>query len=177
MTLMLKQIFAFFKMLNSETGHNQIAAGLACGLILGFASFFSLQTFLVLFILLFFRIQIGAAFLAAFFFKFIAFLLDPVCNIIGQKVLETEGLKSLFTTLYHAPIVPMTRFNNSVVMGSMILTMILAPPAFFIFRASILKYRVSVVEKFKTTKFWKSFAATKLYNWYCKYDDLYGSYK
>ncbi len=176
MTLMLKQVFAFFRMLNSETGHNQIAAGLACGLILGFAPFFSLQTFLIIFILLFFRIQMGAAFLAAFFFKFVAFLLDPVCDVLGRKVLEMESLKDIFTTLYHAPIVPMTRFNNSIVMGSMVLTIVLAPLAFFAFRSAILKYRVSVVERFKATKFWKTFAATKFYNWYTKYEDLYGSY-
>ena len=37
MTLLLKQLFAFLKVLNSDTGENQVAAGIACGLILGFA--------------------------------------------------------------------------------------------------------------------------------------------
>jgi len=78
MTLLLKQLFAFLKMLNSETGHNQIAAGIAAGFILGMSPMLSLQTFLVFLIIFFFRIQAGAAFLAAFFFAFIAYVLDPI---------------------------------------------------------------------------------------------------
>jgi uncharacterized protein (TIGR03546 family) len=74
MTLILKQLFAFFKLLNSDTGHNQLSAGLACGIILGFSPFISLQTLFVLMLIFFFRIQMGAAFLAAFFFKFVSCL-------------------------------------------------------------------------------------------------------
>lgn len=175
MTLLLKQIFAFFKLLNSDTGTNSLAAGLACGLILGFAPFVSLQTVLIFALVFIFRIQLGAAFLAAFFFKFVAYLFDPVANVLGQKVLEAPALRPLFVTLYNAPIVPMTRFNNSIVMGSMVASILLAPIAFIMFKILIIKYRVSVVEKFKQTKYWKAFAATTFYNWYCKYDNLYGS--
>jgi len=68
MTLLLKQLFAFFRLLNSDTATNQLAAGLACGVILGFAPILSLQALLVIFCCFFFRIQLGAAFLSAFFF-------------------------------------------------------------------------------------------------------------
>lgn len=174
MTLLLKQIFAFFKLLNSDTGHNQLASGLACGLILGLAPFLSLQTALVLFLVFIFRIQLGAAFLSAFFFKFVAYLLDPVTDVIGKAVLEQEGLRSLFVEMYNMPIIPFTRFNHSIVMGSLVLSVLLAPIAFFVFRSLIIKYRIVVVERFKQTKAWKLFAATSLYNWYSKYDKLYG---
>lgn len=174
MTLLLKQIFSFLKLLNSDTGHNQLASGLACGLILGFAPFLSLQTVLVLSLVFVFRIQLGAAFLSAFFFKFIAYLLDPITHIIGKSILEQESLRELFVEMYNMPIIPLTRFNNSIVMGSLVLTVLLAPFAFFIFRSLIIKYRVLVVDRFKQTKAWKVFAATSLYNWYCKYDKLYG---
>lgn len=174
MTLLLKQIFAFFKLLNSDTGTNSLAAGLACGLILGFAPFVSLQTFIILLLVFIFRIQLGAAFLSAFFFKFVAYLFDTVANIIGQKVLELPGLRPLFVSMYNAPLIPMTRFNNSIVMGSMIVSFVLAPFAFIGFKILILKYRATVVARFKETKYWKAFAATTFYNWYCKYDKLYG---
>lgn len=174
MTLLLKQIFNFLKLLNSDTGTNQLASGLALGLILGFAPFISLQTFLVLFIIFVFRVQVGAAFLSAFFFKFVAFLFDYPAHVIGKATLETEALRPLFTNLYNMPLVPMTRFNNSIVMGSMLVSFLLLPFAFFAFRAMILKYRETVVARFKGTKYWKAFTATKLYNWYCTYDKLYG---
>lgn len=174
MTLLLKQLFSFFQLLNSETGTNQLASGLACGLILGFSPFLSIQTLLILFLVFFFRIQMGAAFLAAFFFKFIAYIFDPVADSLGRAVLETESLRPLFTQMYNMPLVPMTRFNNSIVMGSMVIGFILVIPAFFVFRVMIEKYRATFVARFKGTKIWKSFAATKVYGLYSKYHDLYG---
>jgi uncharacterized protein (TIGR03546 family) len=173
MTFLLKQIFAFFQLLNSDTGTNQIAAGIACGLILGFAPVFSLQTVLVIILLFFFRIQIGAATLSAFFFKFVAFLLDPVFNRAGMAILETESLRPLFTDLYNMPIVPLTRFYNSVVMGSGVVSIILAIPMFFLAKKLVIKYRATVVARFQQTKVWKALQTTKFYKWYAKYQELY----
>jgi uncharacterized protein (TIGR03546 family) len=174
MTFLLKQIFSLLNLLNSDTGHNQIAAGVACGLILGFAPAFSLQTVLVILILFFFRIQIGAAFLAAAGFKFIAYLLDPVSNVIGMNVLEIDVLKPLYTELYNMPIVPLTRFYNSIVMGAGVISIVLAVPVFFLSKALILKYRATIVARYQSTKFWKAVKATKFYGWYASYNNLYG---
>lgn len=174
MTLLLKQIFNFLKLLNSDTGTQQLAAGLSLGLILGFAPFLSIQTFIVLAIIFIFRVQIGAAFLAAFFFKFVAFLFDQPAHHLGKALLEMEALRPLFTTMYNIPLVPMTRFNNTIVMGSMVVSILLLPFAYFGFQILILKYRATVVARFKGTKFWKAFIATKFYGWYTTYDKLYG---
>ncbi len=177
MGLILKQIFSFLKMLNSDTGTNQIAAGIACGFILGMTPALSLQTLLVFLIILVFRVQAGAAFMSAFFFKFIAFLLDPVFDGVGSAVLEIASLQPLFTTLYNMPIVPMTRFNNSIVMGSGVVTIALAPVVYIGAKILVFKYRVLVVQRIKATKLWKAMQATSLYKWYYKYDELYGSYE
>ncbi len=174
MTFMLKQIFSLFKLLNSDTGHNQIAAGIACGLILGFAPVFSLQTTLVIFLLFFFRIQIGAATVTAVFFKFIAWTLDPVSNSIGIMVLEMEVPRPTFEILYNMPIVPLTRFYNSLVMGAGVLSILLAPIVFFVSKALIIKYRAMIVARIKDTKSFKAMKATAFYKWYAKYDELYG---
>ncbi|MES3038208.1 MAG: TIGR03546 family protein [Bdellovibrionota bacterium] len=173
MTLLLKQLFAFLRMLNSDTGTNQLASGLSLGLLLGFAPFLSLQTLLVLLIVFFFRVQLGAAFLSAFFFKFIAFLFDPLADKLGQWVLEIPSLRPLFTQMYNMPLVPLTRFNNSIVMGSMIVSLILLVPSYFVFKMLIVKYRATVVARFRETKIWKTISATKFYNWYLTYEKLY----
>lgn len=174
MGLILKQIFGLIKLLNSDTGSNQIAAGVAAGFILGMTPVLSLQTLLVFFVIFFFRIQIGAAFICAFFFKFIAFLLDPVFHQVGVAVLEMEALQPLFTSLFNMPILPFTRFYNSIVMGSGITAIILAPFVFIGAKILIHKYRATVVARFQETKFWKALKATSIYKWYYKYDELYG---
>lgn len=174
MTLILKQLFNLFKLLNSDNGENQLAAGIACGLILGFAPGFSIQTILVVTIIFFFRVQMGAAFTSAFFFSIIAWMLDPVFDSIGQVVLELSAFKSLYTIMYNLPILPFTKFYNSVVMGAMVVAVILFPIVFILSKLLIVKYRVNVVAKFQETKFFKALKATKFYKWYVKYDDLYG---
>jgi uncharacterized protein (TIGR03546 family) len=170
MGLILKQLFAFIKLLNSDTGNISLALGMTCGFILGMTPVLSLHSLLIFLILFFFRIQIGAALLAAFFFKFIAFLLDPAFHFVGSKVLEMESLQGIFTTLYNMPIIPFTRFNNSIVMGAAVVTFALSPIVFLLSQYFIVKYRELVVARFRQTKVWKAIEATKFYQWYYKYD-------
>lgn len=173
MTLLLKQIYSFIQLLNSDTGTNQLSAGLAIGLVLGFSPFLSLQTFLVIFLCFFFRIQLGAAFLSAFFFKFIAFILDPIADSLGQALLENETLRPAFISLYNMPIIPMTRFNNSIIMGSGLIGFILAIPMFFVFKKLIIKYRFALETYVRDTKWWKAMKATAFFKWYDTYSKLY----
>jgi len=173
MTLILKQIFSLLKMINSETGTNQIAAGIAFGFILGMAPGFSLQTLMVILLALFFRVQFGAVFVAAFFFKFIAWPFDPLFDHIGRSVLEADSLQVILTSAYNLPILPFTKFYNSVVMGSGVLSILLFPVIFFLTRIMIAKYREKVIARIQGTKIFKAMQATSLFKWYAKYDKLY----
>lgn len=175
MTILIKQLLNLIKMLHSENGTTQIAWGLTLGVILGFSPFFSLQTFLVLFILFFFRVQFGAAFLSAFVFKFVAFLIDPWANSLGQWALEEPSLRPLWTKLYNIPIIPYTRFNNSIVMGSFLVALILSPFLYFMFIFLVKKYRTTVAARFEHSKAFKAIKGSKFYLWYNKYNDLYGN--
>jgi uncharacterized protein (TIGR03546 family) len=173
MTLIFKQIYAFLKLLNSDTGTNSLAWGLSLGLILGFSPILSLQGLAFVLIILFFRVQIGAAFLSAFFFKFVAYLLDPVTDLLGRWVLENPDLKEVFTSLYHMPLVPLTRFNNSIVMGSGVLAIALLVPSFFVFRWMVVRYRQTVLERVRNSKWYKALKASPIAQLYEKYRDLY----
>lgn len=175
MTFLFKQIFSFLKLLNSDTGSNQIASGIACGLILGFAPALSIQTFFVIAVIFLFRIQIGAAMIFAFFFSFVAWLVDPISHELGMTVLEMESLRPLFTEMYNMPLIPFTKFYNSIAMGSAIVSLALAPFVFVGSKILIQKYRDTVVARFKETKLWKAVKATSFYSFYAKYDELYGA--
>ena len=174
MSLLLKQLINLIRLLHSDTGQNQIAAGLAFGVFLGFAPFISLQTVLVLLIVFLFRVQLGAAFLSAFFFKLVAFLLDPVADPIGRSLLENPSLRSTWTYMYNVPFLPMTRYNNSIILGSFAISIVLCPILFFVFKKLVLKYRSTIAQSVESSKAWKAIKATKFYDWYNKYRDLYG---
>lgn len=170
MGLILKQIFSFIRLLSSDTGKISLAMGMTCGFILGMTPVLSLHSLLIFLILFLFRIQIGAALVTAFFFKFMAFLLDFLFHFVGSRVLEMESLEGIYTELYNMPLIPYTRFNNSIVMGSAVITFTLAPFVFVISMRLITKYRETIVARFEKTRFWKAVTATKFYQWYYRYD-------
>lgn len=174
MTLLLKQLFALINLLNSDTGTNQIAAGFACGLILGFAPMLSLQALLVFVCIFMFRIQIGAALVSAFFFAFIAWLFDPVSDVVGSAILEAEALRPMFTAMYNMPLVPLTRFYNSITMGAGVVSLPLAPLVFLASKPLILSYRAKVVARFKSSRWWKLWSSTVMFKWYANYEKLRG---
>lgn len=174
MTYLLKQLFQLFRLLNSDTATFSLAWGFALGCVLGFSPILSFQAFLVFFICFIFRVQLGAAFLSAIVFKLVAFLIDPWADRLGRHILEHPELQDLFTEMYQMPLVPLTRFNNSIVMGSGVIGFILAVPLFFIFAYAIKKYREQVVARFKNSKLWKLWIGTSFYKWYVKYQELYG---
>ena len=174
MTILIKQIISFIQLLHSDSGQNQVAAGLSLGIFLGLAPFLSIQTAVVIMIVFLFRIQFGAAAVAAFFFKFVAFVLDPVADQIGRAILEHESLRPIWVKMYNVPFLPMTRFNNSIVMGSFAISIVACPILFFVFRALIFKYQAAIKDRFEQTAMWKAFKATKFHSWYQKYQNLYG---
>lgn len=174
MGLLLKQLFQMIKLLNSETGAVPLAAGVACGFVLGMTPVFSLQTLLIFLVIFFFRVQMGAAFASAFFFKFIAFALDPLFHSVGEWFLSIEGLEGFFTALYNMPLVPYTRFYNTIVMGSAVLSLVLSPLVFYFALKLIRKYQAAIVARFKDTRIWKVIQASTFYRWYHKYSEYYG---
>lgn len=174
MTLLLKQIFNLLKLLNSDTGTISLSSGIALGFVLGMSPFLSLQGLLIIIFCLFFRVQLGALFVSSFFFSFAAYLLDPMFHAIGTKLLTDPSLKGLWTTLFNMPLLPLTRFNNTIVLGAGVLGFALTPVVFILSNILIKKYRELIVERIKNTKLWKAVKATSLFKWYHKYDSLYG---
>lgn len=174
MTLLLKQLFALLKLLNSDTGTKQIAAGFACGLILGFAPLLSLQALLVLVCIFLFRIQIGAALIASFFFALIAWIFDPISNAVGSAILEIDALQPLFSSMYNMPLVPLTRFYNSVTMGAGVVSVLFAPLVYLLGKRLIVSYRSNVVARFKSSPWWKMWSGTVLFKWYTTYEKIHG---
>ena len=128
--------------LNDKSSANQIALAAALGamaaLLPGFG-LISLCLFIVIFLL---NVNIAAAFLAMASFKPVGFLLDPIAHKVGLILLvKTPALKPFWTLLYNLPFVPFTRFNNTVVLGSLALGLLAFPFIFILTRTFVNIYR------------------------------------
>lgn len=172
--IILQQLFNLIKLLNSEKGEVSIAAGFALGMVLGFVPANALIIGAIFFFFCILRINGAAMFLAWPLFKLLAFPLDPLFDRLGYALLTWPALQSLWTKAYNAPLLPWTRFNNSVVAGSLAAGLILFLPALFFFRWLIRRYRESVWRRLSESKPMKVLKATTLYQWYEKYQNLKG---
>lgn len=174
MAIFIQQILKVLRLLHSPNGHRHLAISLTFGLFLGLSPFLSLQTLLVLFVIFILNINFALAFTSAFFFKFVAYLLDPAADLLGRWALELEPLRPLWTKLYNMPIVPYTRFNNSIAMGSFIVALLLAPIFYWFFKKMIQQYRLQIAARLEKTTWFKAIQKTKYYDYYQKYNDYFG---
>lgn len=168
--LLLRYLFDFVKLLHSETSTRQLSWGFVMGLFLGFTPITTLHWVIYWVLLLVLRINIGAALLGFATFSAIAFFLDPIFHTTGLTLLtKVPSLTPLWVSLYHAPIIPYTRFNNTVVLGSFVLALLCLLPLYILSGLLIRKYRDTVVHRIKNSHFAKAVMATKAYRLYAKY--------
>jgi uncharacterized protein (TIGR03546 family) len=174
MTLLLRQLFKLAYLLNSEKGTASISAGFACGLVLGFSPVLSLQSLLVFLVILVFKVQFAAALLAAAGFKLLSLPLTPIFHSAGNFVLGLDFLEPLYTSLYNLPLIPLTRFYDTVVMGAGVVSLLLAYPVYRLTEFLVDRYRSTVLAWLKESRLWSVWKASTLYKWYQKYESFSG---
>ena len=163
---MLKAIAKLLKALNSETDPGQISLALCFSMIAGLTPFLSLHNLLILCLVLMLRVNLSTFILGLLFFSGIAYLLDPLFHWIGLAVLTAPPLEGLWTALYNCTLCRFERFNNSIVMGSLLVSLLLFVPLYLISRAAILQYREHLLAWVRRTRVMQVLKASKLYHAY-----------
>ncbi|HXL35524.1 MAG TPA: TIGR03546 family protein [Gemmatimonadales bacterium] len=165
--LVLKLIQSLIKTLHSEGTPGQLAAGIALGAILGLTPLWNLHNLVVFALIVVLNVSFPGAMVAWALFVPVGFLLDPAFDWIGRALLlGIPALQPLWTALYNVPVVPLTNFNNTIVLGSLVFAAILWLPLFFASRWGVVRYRVTVAERVKRSAWYRAVAASKLYNLY-----------
>ena len=148
----LKIFKKIINLLQSDISPDQIAWGFALGAILGLVPGFFMKVLLFIVIMIF-RVNLSSAFLGAALFAIIGFAIDPLIDKIGYVVLVNFGfLNSFYTWLYNLPVVPFTKFNNTVVMGSHVTGIILIKPNGNIAKKMLVYYRKNYKDKVANLK-------------------------
>ena len=165
----------FLKLLRAGQDPRQIAGGFALGSILGLSPMLTLQGVLIWVVILIFNVNISAALLAITICSLIAYLFDPLFHWLGYVLLvNVDALHGLWTWLYNAPIAPLTRFNNTVVMGSLVIALALLAPIYFGMQRFVLAYRTHVGEKIEKWKIYQIISKSSLVKLYQRIRDLKG---
>jgi len=172
---MIRLLFKLITVIHSDRDPRQICLGLGLGMIAGLTPLLSLHNLALLLIILFFRVNISAALLSWTLFSLIAIVFHPLFHLIGLFMLtEIDQLAGLWTALYNAPIVPYTRFNNSIVMGSIIVSILGFYPLYRVCLFMVIRYRETFMERFNQWKVVRIIKASSLYRLYARYSELRG---
>jgi len=138
---MLSQIIKLLRVLSSETSPLQISAGFSLAMITGLTPLISLHNLFVIFILLIFKVNIAAFLLGLLFFSGMSFFLDSTFHQLGLAVLNSQYLNELWTHLYNISIWRISGFNNTITMGSLLISLAAFMPVLILSNYLIKRYR------------------------------------
>ncbi len=165
--LILKFLAKLVRILRSGVSPNQIAGGFILGMIIGLTPIWNLHNLLIIFLIILLRVNIAAAIFSFLLFSGVAYLADPVFHDLGYYVLtQIPALQDLWITMYNTPILAFSNFNNTVVMGSLVASIVLLIPMFFLMKAAIISYRTNVEDRMNQWKIVKSLKGTTAYSIY-----------
>ena len=173
--IFLKLLAKLLKVLKSGEDPRQIAGGFMLGMMLGLLTLKTLFAAPILLVLILINVNLASAVVGLFIFKLIGFLLDPLLHSLGYWVLtDIPILKDFWTNISSLPLVPFTRFNNTLVMGSFIAAMVLAIPLFWGVKRLIIGYRERAQEKVQNWKIVKILKGTALFRFLSGVEKLGG---
>jgi len=164
--LLLKLLQQLIKTLNSDGTPGQVAAGMALGAALGLTPLLNLHNLLIIGIAMLVTVSMPGFFLGWALFVPLGFAFDPAFDALGRTLLALPSLRSMWTGWYNTPVVPLTNFNNSIVLGSFVAWLVALVPLYFLLRWGVAKYRATIFERLKKTRFVKAIGASKVYNIY-----------
>lgn len=166
MLTVVKLLQSLVKALHSEGTPGQLAAGIALGAILGLTPLVSLHNAVVFGLIVILNVSFPGAMLGWVVFIPVGFLLDPLFDWIGHTLLFTPSLTPFFTSLYNMPVVPLTNFNNTVTLGSLAFSLVFFVPLYIAARWGVARYRATIGERVRQSKWYRALTASKLYNVY-----------
>ena len=166
MFALIKLIQSLFGALHSEGTPGQLAAGIVLGSFLGLTPIVNIHNAIIFAALVLLNVSFAGGMLGWAVFIPFGFLLDPLFDWIGHSLLLAPALRGLWTSWYNMPIVPLTNFNNTVVLGSFVFAVLLAVPLFFATRYGVTRYRATIGERVRQSKWYRAVTASRVYNVY-----------
>ena len=171
----LKFLAKLVKILRSNASPGQIAGGFVLGMIIGLTPLSSLHNLLIIGLIIILNVNISMAIFAFAIFSGFAYLLDPLFHSFGYFLLvDIQFMQSFYTEMYNIPILALSHFNNTVVMGSLAFSVILVFPMIPATKKGVVYYREKIDPKFQKFKVVQALKGSKIYGFYSKLKGMGG---
>lgn len=163
---MLSAIAKILKVLNSDDNPAQVALAIVFALIMGLTPLASPHNLLILLLVLVIRVNLSFFILGFALFSGLAYALDPLSAQLGASVLQSESLNSVWTAMYQSSFWRFMAYNNTLVMGSFCLSLILALPVYWAVIWAITRYREKIRARLAETRLMLFVKSTRLFELY-----------
>ena len=125
----------------------QISLAVSLAFIAGLTPILSLHNILILLLVLVLNVHLGMFLLATAFFGGIAYAVDPISHALGLMLLTNGSLEGLWISLYNSAFFKLSNFNNAIVLGSLVISVVLFYPLYKIVNGILIKYRETIAVK------------------------------
>ncbi len=115
---------------------HQLALAVALGMLVGVLPKGNLLTLFATVLLFGLRVNLGTGLATAFLISLAGSDLDRLTHGIGVRVLQTPAVYEVLRRGHQLPLIPWTSMNNTVVVGSLVLGLLLLYPTYHISRLS-----------------------------------------
>ncbi|MCR5290379.1 MAG: TIGR03546 family protein [Treponema sp.] len=149
---MIGYIVKLIKSLNANSNPGEIAHAVSIGILLGLMPKNNLLWYILFVFFLFVRINKGCYFIFMIIASLIAPVFDGIFDTIGYSILTLNALQPTFGMLLDIPFVGFTKFNNTIVTGSLCIGLIAYIPFYILFRVLIQVWRKTLANKFAQSK-------------------------
>lgn len=159
---MITSFTKIFKLLSSDIEPYQLSLGICLGFVIGLSPIVSIQSISVLILLIVLRANFSIFMISFGLISLVAYLVDPLLSALGRAILNMPGLEQTFTQMYNSGFWRFMNFNNTVAMGSLIISLILFIPVFFLMNFLIDKYRATIEKHWKNSRLFNYMKNSKL---------------
>jgi len=121
---------------------------------------------IVLLLVLLLRVNLSMFLVGVGLFSLLSFALDSLFHFVGFALLTTPSLQGFWTYLYNSPIWRFAYFNNTIVMGSFVVAVVMFVPLFWLTTRAVQRYREQLLERLKKIGIVQMIMAGRLYSLY-----------
>ncbi|HEY4234716.1 MAG TPA: TIGR03546 family protein [Lacipirellulaceae bacterium] len=116
----------------SSDSPRQLAAGFALGMVLGLLPKGNLIALSLCVLVFSLRVNTSIALIAAVAFSWTGAVLDPFAAKLGLQVLGIGSMQATYASVLNLPLGPWLGFNNTAVLGSLLIGIYLAYPVYWV---------------------------------------------
>ena len=168
----LKIVAKILRVLKDGATPAQIALGFVLGWAIGMIPGWPVQVWLLVLLVLVLQANLSMAIVGAAVAALLSWIFDPALDAVGGAVLTAGPLQGLFTRMYNSPPWSLTRFNNTIVMGGMLVALVSAVVLFPLVVRGVRWYRERLLARIDKWRVVQVLKSSRLYGWYQRLHDL-----